>query len=187
MPGDDALPWDRMVLVGVVARTHGIRGEIIVNLTTDFAEERFQPGARLFARRTNAAPEQLDVTGVRFHQGRPLLKLRGLESIDEAEKYANAEIRIAPEDQGTLPEGTFFHSDLVECAVVTAAGEQVGTVTAVQGEGAASRLVVTGRRGEILIPLADDICRVDLASRTITVTPPDGLLELNGDWREADR
>lgn len=184
MASDDALPWDRMVLVGVMARTHGIRGEIVVNLATDFAEERFQPGARLFARRPNAAPELLNVTGVRFHQGRPLLTLRGLESIDDAEKYAGTEIRIAPEDQGELPDGMFFHSDLVECAVVTADGEPVGTVTAVQGEGAASRLVVTGRRGEILIPLADDICRVDLEKRIITVTPPDGLLELNGDWRE---
>jgi 16S rRNA processing protein RimM len=173
-----------MVLVGIIGRTHGIRGEVVVNLATDFAEERFQPGARLFARRPNGKPESLEVTAVRFHQGRPLLTIRGVDSIDLAEKYAATEIRIVPEDQGTLPDGSYFHSDLVECEVVTAGGERVGKVTAVQGEGEASRLVVSSGRGEVLIPLADEICQVDIAGRRITVTPPPGLLELNGDWRQ---
>lgn len=182
--GSGTLPdWDRLILVGIVARPHGIRGEIAVNLATDFAGERFRPGARLYARRPSAAPEALDVVGVRFHKGRPLLTLRGVGSIDAAETYARAEIRIAPEDRGTPPPGSYFHSDLLECEVVTAAGEVVGRVTAVESGGAASRLVVTGRRGEVLIPLAEDICRVDLPARRITVTPPEGLLELNGDWR----
>lgn len=180
---DSDVDWDRLVLVGVVARTHGIRGEIVVNPATDFADERFQPGGRLFVRLTNGTPGPLDVTGVRFHQGRPLLTIRGVDSIDTAEKYAGAEIRMAPEDQGTLPDGIYFHSDLVGCEVVTASGEVVGAVTNVQGEGTASRLVVTSRRGEVLIPLAMEICQVDLPGRRITVTPPDGLLELNGEWR----
>jgi 16S rRNA processing protein RimM len=177
------IDWDRLVLVGIVARTHGLRGEVAVNLATDFADERFKPGARLFARRPNAEPEALEVVGVRFHKGRPLLQIRGVDSIDAGEKYANAEIRIPAEDQGTLPEGTYFHSDLVGCEVVTVGGEGIGTVTAVQGEGAASRLVVASRRGEVLIPLAEEICQVDVGARRITVTPPEGLLELNGEWR----
>jgi ribosomal 30S subunit maturation factor RimM len=56
-------------------------------------------------------------------------------------------------------------------------------VTAVQGERAASRLVVTSPRNEIMIPLAEEICTVDLEARRITVRPPEGLLELNGEWR----
>jgi len=43
--------------------------------------------------------------------------------------------------------------------------------------------VVAGKRSELLIPLADEICTVDVAAKRITVRPPDGLLELNGDWR----
>lgn len=180
---DLAADWDRMILVGVVARSHGIRGEVIVNLTTDFADERFRPGARLFARRPNMAPEALDVTAVRFHQGRPLLQLRGVDSMSAAQIYASAEIRIAPEDQGTLPEGTYFHGDLIGCEVVTPAGEVVGAVKAVEGEVGVSRLVVASRRGEVLIPFVVDICAVDLRARRITVTPPEGLLEVNGEWR----
>lgn len=181
--GDLARDWDQMILVGVIARTHGNRGEVIVNLTTDFAEDRFRPGARLFMRRPNAVPEALDITAVRFHQGRPVLQIRGVDSIGAAEVFANSEIRIPAEDQGTLPDGVYFHSDLIGCEVKTATGEVVGTVGAVEGEGAASRLVVRSGRGEVLIPFAVDICRVDVPARRITVTPPEGLLELNGDWR----
>ncbi len=180
---DVARDWDQMVLVGVIARSHGNRGEVIVNLATDFAEERFRPGARLFVRRPNAAPEALDVAAVRFHQGRPLLQIRGVDSIGAAEVYASAEIRIPTEDQGTLPDGVYFHSDLIGCEVITTSGDVVGAVTAVQGEGAASRLVVGSHRGEVLIPLAVEICQVDVPGRRITVTPPEGLLELNGEWR----
>lgn len=172
-----------MILVGVVARTHGNRGEVIVNSTTDFAAERFQPGARLFMRRPGAAPEPLEVTGARFHQGRPVLQIAGVDSISAAEIYANTEIRIAAEDQGGLPDGVYYHNDLIGCVVVTAGGETVGTVTAVQGDGEASRLVVGHARGELLIPFALDICHVDVAARRVVVTPPEGLLELNGDWR----
>ena len=52
-----------------------------------------------------------------------------------------------------------------------------------EGERGASRLVVTSPRSEVLIPLADEICTVDLAAKRITVRPPEGLLELNGEWR----
>jgi ribosomal 30S subunit maturation factor RimM len=67
--------------------------------------------------------------------------------------------------------------------VVTDAGEAVGQVTAVEGDRSATRLVVRSRRNEVLIPLADEICTVDVAAKRITVRPPEGLLELNGEWR----
>jgi 16S rRNA processing protein RimM len=82
-----------------------------------------------------------------------------------------------------LDEGEFFHRDLIGCAVVTESGESIGVVTAVEGDDRASRLVVRSRRNEVLIPLADEICTVDVAAKRITVRPPEGLLELNGEWR----
>jgi 16S rRNA processing protein RimM len=175
--------WDDMVLVGIVARTHGNRGEVIVNLHTDFAEERFQPGATLVARRGGGTPQTIALTSVRFHQGRPILGLAGVDSISAAEELAGAELRIPATAQGPLPEGFYYHHELVGCEVITAEGQTVGQVVAVEGEQRASRLVVRGRRREVLIPLAADICEVDVATRRIVVTPPQGLLELNGDWR----
>jgi 16S rRNA processing protein RimM len=68
----------------------------------------------------------------------------------------------------------------VGCAVQTAEGATVGTVVRVESGAGGSRLVVDGARGEILVPLAVDICvEVDVAGRRIRIQPPDGLLGLN--------
>lgn len=176
--------WDDMVLVGFVARTHGRHGQVIVNSETDFPEQRFREGATLFARRGNGPVEELRLTSVRFQQGRPILGLAGISSIDEAERLAGAELRVPASEQEELPEGTFYYHQLIGCEVVTAGGERIGKVVAVEGTGGASRLVVRGTRREVLIPLAQELCAVDVAARRIVVTPPEGLLELNGDWRE---
>jgi 16S rRNA processing protein RimM len=175
--------WDDAILVGVVARTHGNRGEVIVNPETDFPEERFRKGARLWTRRRGGEPTTLDVVTMRMHQGRPVILFSGIGSMNDAELLAGQELRTEEVDADLLPGGEFFHRDLVGCEVVTEAGEPVGRVTGVLDDSAQARLVVAGKRSELLIPLADAICTVDLAAKRITVRPPDGLLELNGEWR----
>ncbi|MEO8678714.1 MAG: ribosome maturation factor RimM [Vicinamibacterales bacterium] len=178
------MKWDDAILIGVVARPHGNRGEVIVNSETDFPEERFQVGAKLRSRRRDGSEQVLEVTSMRVQQGRPILGLAGYASINDAERLVGFELRIDADGAGEpLPEGEYYQRDLIGCAVVTAGGETIGRVTAVEGNRAASRLVVTGGRSEVLIPLAEEICSVDLASRRITVRPPEGLLDLNGDWR----
>ena len=176
--------WDDMVLVGFVARTHGIRGQVILNSETDFPEDRFREGATLYARLGEGKVEALQVASARFQNGRPVVSLQGIASIDEAERLAGAELRIPASEQGSLPEGTYYHHELIGCEVVTREGATVGRVTAVQGQGEATRLVVRGSRAEVLIPLAQEICAVDVAAKRIVVTPPDGLLEVNGEWRD---
>jgi 16S rRNA processing protein RimM len=177
--------WEDAILVGVVARTHGNRGEVIVNAETDFPEERFREGARLMTRRKDGTPATLEVATMRMHQGRPVILFTGIASMNDAELLAGLQLRIAETggEAGLLGEGEYYHRDLIGCAVVTEGGESIGEVTAIDGDRSATRLVVRSRRSEVLIPLADEICTVDLEGRRITVRPPEGLLELNGEWR----
>ncbi len=177
--------WDDAILIGVVARTHGNRGEVIVNAETDFPEERFREGARLMTRRKDGTPATLEVATMRMHQGRPVILFTGVASMNDAELLAGQELRIAEAggDAELLGEGEYYHRDLIGCAVVTEEGESIGEVTAIEGDRSATRLVVRSRRSEVLIPLADAICTVDLRGKRITVRPPEGLLELNGEWR----
>ena len=177
--------WDDAILIGVIARTHGNRGEVIVNSQTDFPGERFHEGACLMTRRNDGSQATLEVATMRLHQGRPVLLFKGVGSMNDAELLAGLELRVA-EDGGAaerLDDGEYYHRDLIGCAVVTESGESIGEVTAVEGDRAATRLVVRSRRNEVLIPLADEICTVDVAAKRITVRPPEGLLELNGEWR----
>jgi 16S rRNA processing protein RimM len=182
--GSDAADWDEMVLVGVIARTHGNRGEVILNSLTDFPDVRFRVGARLYARKEAGPVEALEVTSVRFQQGRPILGLAGIGSISDAERFAGFELKVPASEQAPLPQGHYYHHQLLGCEVVTAEGERLGRVSEVQGDGHATRLVVRGPRAEVLIPLAQEICRIDVEAQRIVVTPPAGLLEVNGEWRE---
>ena len=179
------MEWDDAILVGVIARTHGNKGEVVVNPETDFPEERFHQGARLMTRLNDGSQATMEVATMRMHQGRPVILFKGIASMNDAELLAGRELRIA-EDEGDaelLEQGEYFHRDLIGCEVITENGDAVGQVAAVEGEGGQSRLVVRSRRNEVLIPLADDICTVDVKAKRITVRPPEGLLELNGEWR----
>ena len=181
--------WDDAILIGVIARTHGNKGEVIVNSETDFPEERFREGARLLSRARDGRLGTLEIASMRMHQGRPVLLFTGIASMDDAELLAGTELRVAAGegDAALLEAGQYFHRDLIGCSVVSETGEPIGEVMAVEGDGAATRLVVRNRRNEMLIPFADEICTVDVAGTRIVVRPPDGLLELNGDWRSPKR
>jgi 16S rRNA processing protein RimM len=172
-----------MVLVGFIARTHGNKGQVILNSESDFPELRFREGAALYARLGPGPVERLEVTSARFQQGRPILGLAGVTTIDEAERLSGAELRVPEAEQLPLPNGTYYHHQLIGCEVVTRNGTALGNVTEVQGDGDATRLVVRGRRAEVLIPLAQEICQIDVTAKRIIVTPPEGLLEVNGEWR----
>lgn len=173
-----------MVLVGFIARTHGNKGQVILNSESDFPEERFREGAVLYARLGDGPIEALSVTAVRFQQARPILGLAGFATISDAERLAGMELRVPAAEQRPLPAGSYYHHQLIGCEVVTRAGESVGRVGEVQGDGEATRLVVRGRRAEVLIPLAQEICEIDVAAKRIVVSPPAGLLEVNGEWRD---
>jgi 16S rRNA processing protein RimM len=168
-----------MAGVGWIARAHGIRGQVIVNLETDFPEERFRPGAELFIERDGAV-EALTLTSVRFHRERPVVGIAGIETMSDAEALAGRELRVPVDRLVALPDGTFYRHDLIGCRVETTTGELIGTVERVEGELSGSRLVVAAARGEVLIPLVTKICTtVDTAARRIVVDPPKGLLEVN--------
>lgn len=170
--------WDALVTVGRIARTHGLRGHVIVNLETDFPEERFRVGERLWLRRASVV-EPVEIEEVRFHQGRPVVRFAGIASIEDAEALGRGDLRADAATFAPLPDQTFRHSDLVGCAVSTPDGHAVGTVVRVDGDIAVSRLVVRGSGREMLVPLADAICvEIDVAGRRIVIDPPDGLLDL---------
>ena len=171
--------WEDMAIVGRIARTHGLRGEVIVNIETDFPEERFRPGAELFIARGEEM-EPLTLTSVRFHQGRPIVGVAGFDGIDAAQPLAGLELRIPAERLVRLPAGMFYRHDLIGWRVETSAGRPVGIVKDVDGTAGVSRLVIASGDDEILIPFASEICTaIDADRKRIVIEPPEGLLELN--------
>ena len=173
------MDWTSMVSVGRVTRPQGNRGEVIVMPDTDFGDERFRPGAVLFAA-SDGTVGPLTVAESREYRGAWVVRFDGVESISGAEAFRGAELRIPAGELRPLPAGAFYVHDLLGCAVRTADGGEVGRVERVDLATGIPMLAVGQGAGEVLVPLVDAICRrIDVESKVIEVDPPAGLIELN--------
>ena len=171
--------WDDMAVVGRIVRPHGLRGDVVVHPETDFIEERFRPGASFWTRSARG-DEQLTVGTARVQGGRPVVGFEGISSVEQAEGIVGLELRVPEETLQPLGEGMYYLHQLEGCRVTTRSGGEIGTVRKVEGGIGGSCLVVDGERGEILIPLATEICvEIDVAAKRIVIEPPEGLLDLN--------
>ena len=188
MAGTNAAAPDDLVQVGLIEKPHGLRGEVVVKPLTDFGDERFVPGATLTTARAGQAPDGsavLRIEDVRWHKDRPLVLFEGVESVEGAGALRGQGLWIAASSRPALAPGLFYETDLVGCRVETAdgpggPGTPLGVVQRVDGVAGASILVIDTPQGEVLVPLAHDICRViDPVARRIVIDPPAGLLELN--------
>jgi 16S rRNA processing protein RimM len=168
-----------MATVGRIARPHGLNGQVVINPETNFVEERFAAGASVWAKFTGGE-QQLTIVSLRIQNGRPIVGFVGFDRIEDVEGLAGQELRVPEDELQALQPGTYYEHQLVGCVVETTVGDIVGEVAKVEGGAGGSRLVIDGPRGEILIPLAVDICvEVDVTRQRIRIDPPDGLLELN--------
>ena len=171
--------WESMVLVGRVVRPHGIRGAVVIAAESDFAEDRFQAGASLKIKRAEAI-ETLKIAESFPQQGRWVARFDGIDTIEAAETLRDAELKIDAGDLRALASDRFYVHDLIGCRVETTDGVTVGTVRDVEMSVGTPLLVIDAPGGETLVPLAEEICRrVDLAAKTITIAPPEGLIDLN--------
>ncbi|HYR69243.1 MAG TPA: ribosome maturation factor RimM [Candidatus Dormibacteraeota bacterium] len=163
------------ILVGMIARAHGLGGEVVVDAYSD-APERFQPGSVLMAAFPTGKTASLVVATMRPFQERLLVRFEGVETRTEAESLHGADLLIARSEVKPLPEGQHYRFELVGLAVKSRDGELLGEVTDVFSTGSNDVYVVRGPRGEILLPaIAGVIVGIDLAQKTMTVAPPAGL------------
>jgi 16S rRNA processing protein RimM len=168
-----------MVTVGRIVRPHGNRGQVVVAPETDFPGERFRAGSTLHALRDGQVTP-LEVTAGREQQGRWIVGFAGLTSIDGAETLRGLELKIPADAVRAPAPGAFLVHDLVGCRVTTADGRLVGTVDYVQFDAGTPLLHVASATGEVLVPLAEEICReVDVVGKSIVIAAPEGLIDLN--------
>lgn len=161
-----------LVRLGKIVRAVGLKGHVGV-AGSDGALGGLE---RVQLRRAGGEPEERRVLEAR-RQGRLwAVKLEGVPDRTAAEALVGAELLVAREALGDAGEGRHFWADLEGLPVVTVAGEAVGRVTGLYATGGVDVLVVTGERGEKLVPLAPYV-EVDLRAGRIVVDPPDGLLD----------
>jgi 16S rRNA processing protein RimM len=176
--------------VARLLRPRGNKGELAAELLTDFPERLTKlPEVYLSEAKGSSAPRPATVKNCwlsQNHRGQAVFHFAGINSINDAEKLRGLEVLLPIEQRVTLPAGQYFVSDLVGCIVheVYAPQTELGAVSSVEFPGEAfpgtPLLVVDTSAGELLIPLAEDICtRIDVAGRRIEVALPQGLRELD--------
>ena len=194
----------RWVLVARILKARGNKGEVAAELLTDFPE-RLTRLREVFVGRAegNDEPRRMALKSCwlsQNHRGQAVFHFEGVESISEAENFRGLEVLLPFEERVTLPVGQYFVADLIGCSVfespaarpmvtsspcsLAEAPSHLGTVRDVQFPGeeffGTPLLEVETSQGEILIPLAVDICtKIDTAARRIDVVLPDGLRDLN--------
>ena len=169
-----------MITVGRIVRPHGHKGAVVVRPETDFAAERFAEGAQLRWNRKGSV-EWTTILASREFQGRWVVRFEGIETMNDAETLRDLELRIPAGTLHALEPGAHYVHDLEGCEVTTAAGTRVGRVVRVDfGSGTPLLVVSDANAGEVLVPLAAEICReIDPGAKRIVVDLPEGLLDLN--------
>jgi len=193
----------RYFAVAHLLRPRGNKGELAAQLLTDFPE-RLTKLKEVFLSdpKTKSAPRAIAVKNCwlsQNHQGQAVFHFENINSINDAEKLRGQDVLLPLEQRVTLPAGQYFVGELVGCSVFELPAKSValaspacamaetpvllGTVTDVEFPGedfpGTPLLVVDTQSGELLIPLAVDICtRIDVSAQRIEVVLPEGLREL---------
>ena len=192
----------KFVTVARILGARGRKGEVSAELLTDFPE-RLKDQRELFLAAVSAPPRQMALESFwvdRNHPGRCVFHFAGILSIDQAERLRGFEVQIPWERRAALPAGSYFVTDLVGCSVfelpaaaslassspcsLPALPALLGQVRDVyfpgEGQPGTPLLALDTPEGELLVPLAQDICRkVEVGARRIEVTLPEGLRELD--------
>ena len=170
---------DDWVVVGRLNRARGNRGELVGEIYSA------QPGREQKLKEVKLAAGNrqrlVRVERIWRHDGRPVFKFAGIDSISAAEEWRDADVLVPRAERAGPEAGEYSHEELIGCRVVAAAsGEIVGEVRAVEDYGGAPLLALRAADGrEVLIPFARSICReIDVAAKVIRVELPEGLTEL---------
>jgi 16S rRNA processing protein RimM len=167
------------LVVGRIAKAHGIGGEVSVDVRTDDPDHRYAPGAKLETDPGDRGP--LTVERMRWHSGRLLIRFVGVADRNAADALRGT--LLVADSASSAPTGDdddFWDHDLIGLRAELMAGEPLGEVTDVLHPPGSAVLVVRRPSGaEILIPFVEEIVpTVDVSAGRVLVDPPEGLLEL---------
>lgn len=170
-------PW---VVIGEIARPHGIRGDVRVLYHTDFPE-RFKSLTRVYLQKPGEEPQPHVVTSVRVRSDAAICHLQGIDSRQAAEALRGMLLVVPREEAIKLPEGQYYLFELVGLSVYTEEGEYLGRIREVLQPGANDVYVVESGTGgkDILLPAIRDVVQdvdIDRGQMTVRILP--GLLEL---------
>lgn len=168
---------EQLLQVGVISSTHGVRGEVKVFPTTDDAN-RFKKLKKVILD-TGMKKKELEIQGVKFFKQFVILKFKGIDNINDIEKYKGKSLYVTRENAVKLKKDEYFIADLIDMQVVLEDGTLLGILTDVMKTGANDVYCVDSEKyGEVLLPaIGECILDVDVEGRKMTVHLMPGLID----------
>ena len=168
-----------LLQVGVITSTHGVRGEVKVFPTTDDAA-RFKKLKNVILD-TGKEKIDLEIAGVKFFKNMVILKFKGIDDINDVEKYRKKSLFVTRENAVKLKKNEYFIADLIGLKVMTDEGEALGEVTEVLQTGANDVYEIRTEDGEeILLPaIKECVKEVDIEGGSMLVHLLPGLRDIN--------
>jgi len=168
---------EQLVPVGEIVATHGLVGWLKVNPfnpeTTAIAGDR-----QLILEKDGRRTAQ-DLESSKRNKRQILIKLRGVDGIDDARKWVGAILCVDADALEPLEPGQYYHYQVVGLEVYALAGERIGVITRVWSTPGGELYVVQGAKKEHLVPAVKEIIeKVDFAAGRVIINPPKGLLDL---------
>jgi len=162
--------------IGQIVNTFGIKGMVKVNPFTDDVFQ-FEDMKTILVEKKDELLE-IQIEEVKYSKNQVLLKLKGIETIEEANKYRGCYLKISRQKARKLPEGTYFIADLIGLDVYTDENELLGTLLDIYNSGANDIYVVKDILGkQILLPAIKEVIKdVNLDEGKITVHIIEGLI-----------
>ncbi|HSK63256.1 MAG TPA: ribosome maturation factor RimM [Pyrinomonadaceae bacterium] len=169
---------DDLIVIARAVRTHGLKGEIVAELLTDFPE-RFEDVEELVVVAPSGERKLGQLEDYWFQKDRVVLKLAEYDDIDKAKELIGSDFAVRESERVPLEQDEYYDWELEGCTV-RVGDESIGEVRSVIRTGGAEILVVSDEAGkERLIPLAASIVvEIDRIGKAIMVDPPEGLLDL---------
>ena len=167
-----------LVVVGRISRPHGVKGEIRVRPYTE-SVITFQEYDRLYIKLRRGAARLLEITGSRPDKADVLIKVKGLDTRDEARTLSGAEVLVKREWLPDLEEGEYYWTDLIGLNAYDSAGKSLGQVRNMFSGGGGDLMVLAIDGREIWLPFNEEVVtEVDLETERVILSPPEGLLDL---------
>lgn len=162
--------------IGQIVNTFGIKGIVKVNPFTDDISQFEKLKSILVDKKSKLLEMQIEE--VKYSKNQILLKLKGVDTIEEAEKYRNCYLKLPREKAKKLPPNTYFIADLIGLKVYTDEGNLLGTLEDIYNSGASDIYVVKDELGkQILLPAIKDVIKqIDLEEEKIIVHLIKGLV-----------
>lgn len=167
---------EKQLQVGVISSTHGVRGEVKVFPTTDDVT-RFRQLKKVYLD-TGREMLPLEIQNVKFFKQFAILKFKGIDNINDIEKYRGKSLMIDREDAVDLDEDEYFIADMIGMKVCTEDGSEFGTLKDVMETGANDVYIIDSpEHGEVLIPaIRECILDVDMDEERVTIHLMEGLV-----------